>query len=177
MSYITLSVFSTVPSANEWRDAVASGLMTSFVEVWLTAIEQSRLVQLNWVSSISWCWRDSDLIERICMCTAQHCLNWDFELLKRWHFPVPSCVILSNILHPCHLYRKSLSSWRDCLSRVDAESWNLNESSTISFKKDNPRSLNAPWCSARHSTRHSVRCDLWRYQLTATKKTFEYTFC
>ena len=142
MSHIILSVFSTVSSMNEWRDAVASDLMTSSVEVWLMTIEQSRLVQLDWVSSISWCWRDSDLIERICMCIAQHCLNWNSELLKKWYFSVSFCVILLNTLHSCHLHRKFLSSWRDCLSRVDAEWWNLDESSTISFRENNSRSLN-----------------------------------
>ena len=53
MSHIILSVFSTVSSMNEWCDAVASNLMTSSVEVWLTTIEQSCLVQLDWISSIS----------------------------------------------------------------------------------------------------------------------------
>ncbi len=33
-------------------------------------------------------------------------------LLERWHFPVPSCAILPNTLHPCHLHRKYPSSWR-----------------------------------------------------------------
>ena len=143
MPHTTLSVFPTVPPANGWRDAVASDLVTSPAGAWLTAIGQPRLVQLGWVSGISWCWRGSGLIERICMCTAQHCLDWNSGLLKRWYFPVPSCAILSNILHPCHLHRKSPSSWRDCLSRVDAEPWNLGGSSTISFRGDNPRSLNA----------------------------------
>jgi len=32
MSHITLSVFSTMSSTNEWRDAVASDLMTSFAK-------------------------------------------------------------------------------------------------------------------------------------------------
>ncbi len=36
----------------------------------------------------------------------------ELELLKRWHFPVSFCVILSNILHSCHLHRKYPSSWR-----------------------------------------------------------------
>ena len=39
------------------------------------------------------------------------------------------------------------------------------------------RGLGATQCPARHSTRHSVRYDPWRYQLAATVETFEYTSC
>ncbi len=91
MSHIILSMFSTVLSMNEWRDAVVSDLMTSSVKVWLATIEQSRLVQLDWISDISWCWRDSDLIERICMCSAQHCLNRNLTVEEMIFFYVVLC--------------------------------------------------------------------------------------
>jgi hypothetical protein len=55
MPHTTLTVFPTVPPANEWRDAVASGLVTSSAEAWLAAIEQPRRIQLGWVSGTSWC--------------------------------------------------------------------------------------------------------------------------
>ena len=99
-------------------------------------------------------------------------------LLKRRHFPVSFCVILLNTLHSCHLHQKSLSSWRDCLSRVDAESWIIDESSTINFREENSRDLCFIKCLARRSTRHSVKFDSWRsttIQLTAAVEIFECT--
>ena len=94
MRHTTLSVFSTMPPANERRDAVASGLVLSLAEAWRAAIGQSRLVQLSWVPGTSRCWRGSGLIKRICICNAQHCLNRDLSCWRGDSFlcrPVSFC--------------------------------------------------------------------------------------
>ncbi len=157
MSHIISSMFSTASLTNEWRYAIVSNLMTSLSAVWLASIEQSRQVQFDWVSSISWCWRDSSSIERACMCIAQHCLNQELSCERDDTFLCRSVFSCRTLFILVICSERFLAYKEDCLSLIDAESWTIDESSTISFKEENLRSLSFIKCSTRRSTRRSTR--------------------
>ncbi len=148
--------------------------MTSSAEVWLVTIEQSHRIQLDWILDISWCWRDSDLIERICMCFAQHCLNRD---LSRWRYDIFLCCSVSfcQTLFILIICIENFSAHQEIVSVVSM----LNhEQLMIHRRLALEEKFVQSVCLARCSARRSARFDLWRLtmiQLTVTMKIFECT--
>ncbi len=157
MPHIISSVFPTAPLTNEWRYAVVNDLMTSLAAVWLASIEQSRQVQFSWVSGINWCWRDSNFIERTCMCIAQHCLNRKLSCERDDTFLCRSVFSCWTFFILVICSERFLAYEEDCLSLINAESWTIDESSTISFREGNMRSLSSIKCHTRRFTRRSTR--------------------